>query len=237
MMPVRLSLLGGFGVWTKSGAPELAHPTQRLLAFLALNDRPVGRLTLAGTLWPDSSEERATACLRSALWRLRRLGLDLIVSQGSDLRLVTEVDVDITQLVTAAHRLEAGEVLDDLDGLAEGFEQDLLPHWYDDWLVVWRERWRHLRLQALESLAPVLAAGGVYSRAVEAALAAVEAEPLRESAHRALMKVHLQQGNQSEALRQYDTYRRLLHVELGMEPSPLMEKLVSRAPSVTAQSR
>jgi DNA-binding SARP family transcriptional activator len=226
----RLSLLGGFGVRTTSSTLELANPAQRLLAFLALQDRPVGRLSLAGTLWPDSSEERAAACLRSALWRLRRLGLELVQVNGTELRLAPGVDVDLTRLVAAARRIEAHETVDDMAGLADRFGQDLLPHWYDDWVTIWRERWRHLRLQALESLAVVLAAAGVYSRAVEAGLAAVEAAPLRETAHRALIHVHLQQGNQAEALRQYHAYRRLLQVELGMDPSPLMETLVS-APS------
>jgi DNA-binding SARP family transcriptional activator len=225
-VPVRLSLLGGFGVWTTARAPELANPAQRLVAFLALHDRPVGRLTLAGTLWPEASEERAAACLRSALWRLRRLGPELVESRGSELRLARGVDVDVTRLVAAARRIEAHEAVEDMGGLADRFGQDLLPHWYDEWVSIWRERWRHLRLQALESLASALAAGGVYSRAVEAALAAVEAEPLRESAHRALIQVHLHQGNQAEALRQYHAYRRLLHIELGMDPSPLMETLM-----------
>ena len=57
-------------------------------------------------------------------------------------------------------------------------------------------------------------------------LAAVAAEPLRESAHRAVVSVHLEEGNVSEAIRQYRLCRRLLGTELGIEPSERMQVLV-----------
>ena len=51
-------------------------------------------------------------------------------------------------------------------------------------------------------------------------------EPLRESAHRALIRVHLAEGNAGEALRQYDLYAGMLWRQLGLGPSPLIEELV-----------
>jgi DNA-binding SARP family transcriptional activator len=54
----------------------------------------------------------------------------------------------------------------------------------------------------------------------------VRAEPLRESAHRALVMVHLHEGNYGEALRQYQRCRALLHDELGIDPSPRLHDLV-----------
>ena len=51
-------------------------------------------------------------------------------------------------------------------------------------------------------------------------------EPLRESAHRVLIKTHIAEGNASEAIRQYRLYRAMLHDTLGVEPSPAMESLV-----------
>ena len=61
----------------------------------------------------------------------------------------------------------------------------------------------------------------------ETALAAVSGEPLRESAHRALIRVHMAQGNWFDALRQYDLYRDLVRGQLGLDPSPEMEHLVA----------
>jgi DNA-binding SARP family transcriptional activator len=89
------------------------------------------------------------------------------------------------------------------------------------------EDWRQLRLHALEALASSLAKAERYGDAIAAALAAINAEPLRESAHATLIRVHLAEGNQSEALRAYARYRDLLMAELGLAPTPELVALVS----------
>jgi DNA-binding SARP family transcriptional activator len=71
-----------------------------------------------------------------------------------------------------------------------------------------------------------LTALGRYAEAIQAALAAVADEPLRESAHLAVVQVHLAEGNVVEAVRQYTAYRRTLLEELGVEPSPALEGVV-----------
>ena len=81
-------------------------------------------------------------------------------------------------------------------------------------------------MHALEALASRLHAAGRWGEAANAAGAAVRAEPLRESAHAALIKVHLAEGNQSEAVREFTRYRALLHTELGLEPTPQLCHLV-----------
>src|SRR5262249_9511790 len=94
-----------------------------------------------------------------------------------------------------------------------------LPDWPDDWLIVERERLRQLRLHALERLAERWTAQGSYGLALEAAMAAIRADPLRESAHRAAIRVHLAEGNLSEALRQFERCRAVLLEEFGVEPT------------------
>jgi DNA-binding SARP family transcriptional activator len=103
---------------------------------------------------------------------------------------------------------------------------DLLPGWYDDWVLIEAEDWRQLRLHALEALTRRLIAAGRWGEAADAACAAVRAEPLRESAHAALIQVHLAEGNQSEAMREFTHYRGLLHRELGLEPTQRLCRLV-----------
>ena len=87
-------------------------------------------------------------------------------------------------------------------------------------LIIERERFHQLRLRALECICEALTAKGDYAGALEAALAAIAAEPLRESAHRALIGVHLAEGNRAEAVRQFglrsDSAR-------GIEPFPLTQ--------------
>jgi len=103
---------------------------------------------------------------------------------------------------------------------------DLLPDWYDDWVLVERERLRQLRLHALEALAISRMEAGRHGEAAGAALSAVSIEPLRESAQRVLIRVHLAEGNVGEAVRQYHSYKQLLLEELGLAPSDQLESLM-----------
>ncbi len=111
-------------------------------------------------------------------------------------------------------------------------EEDLLPGWDEEWLIVERERMRQLRIHALEALSIRLREQSRFGEAIDAALSAVAAEPLRESAQIALIEAYLAEGNVSEAARQKDAYRVLLDVELGLEPSGKVMDL-----AVTSASR
>jgi hypothetical protein len=93
---------------------------------------------------------------------------------------------------------------------------NLLPGFYEDWALMERERLRQRILHALEALSEGLAAAGRYADAIEAAMLATTAEPLRESAQRVLIKAHLAEGNLTEAHRSYRAYRDLIHRELGV---------------------
>jgi DNA-binding SARP family transcriptional activator len=75
-------------------------------------------------------------------------------------------------------------------------------------VVFERERFHQLRIHALESLCDQLAASRRYVQAEQAGLAAISGEPLRESAHRALIRVYLREGNRGEAIRQYGWAKR-----------------------------
>jgi DNA-binding SARP family transcriptional activator len=103
---------------------------------------------------------------------------------------------------------------------------DLLPGWRDEWVMPEAEAWRQLRLHALEALTDRLSAQHRFSDATTAAMAAIKAEPLRESAHAALIRVHLAENNQSEALRQFGRYEDMLRTALGIEPTSRLRELV-----------
>jgi DNA-binding SARP family transcriptional activator len=103
---------------------------------------------------------------------------------------------------------------------------DLLPDWDDDWVVADRERFRLLRLEALERGAEALVQRGRPAEALEAALAATIAEPLRESARRILLQVFLVEGNVAQAIRSFEEYRDFLREEIGLEPSGSMLDMV-----------
>ena len=96
-------------------------------------------------------------------------------------------------------------------------------------MLLARERLRQLRMHALEALADQLAERGRFGEALHAGHAAVASEPLRESAHRAVVRVHLAEGNTAEAVRTYEAFRDLLADVLGVAPSLLMEELIAPA--------
>jgi len=229
---LKVSVLGTFKFFVGGQAlPAEAGGSQRLLAFLALRDRAVMRATVAGTLWPDASDERAHSSLRSAISRLSEWNRQAVLVNPLDLQLGDAVRVDIRESRRLAHRVldvNAPPQRDDLTAASiDALSADLLPDWYDDWVVLESEDWRQLRLHALEALAQRFIDNGRFGEATSAALAAVRADPLRESPRATLIGAHLAEGNQSEALREFDRYRTQLRSELGLEPTARLQGLVA----------
>lgn len=232
---IQLGLLNGFKLTSGNRVVELSLGSERLLAFLAIGARPMMRNYVAFSLWPDKDEERAIGNLRSALWRLRRAGLGLIESSGQRMCIGRNVSVDLHQVILVAQRVLNGTPVRNARQVRELLTTgDLLDDWYDHWVSPERERLRQLRLHALESLSSGLLERGDLTGALEAGLAAVSAEPLRESAHRMLIAAHLAEGNPAEALRQYEAYRYLAGAELGILPSAQLEELIQPLRAVPA---
>lgn len=224
---LRLVLLGSFAFLSDDGQVPVPLPVQRLLAFLALLDHRASRQYVACTLWIDSSDDRALGSLRSALWQLRRCAPGSVESTDRGLRLAPAVAVDVREASALAWRFL--DPATDAPGNEDGqtaLGSDLLPDWYDDWVVIERERFRQLRVHALESLCERLSARTSFARAVDVGLAAVRGEPLRESAHRALIRAYLAEGNRAQAVLQYRSFRTHLADQLGLEPTEEMEALV-----------
>ena len=224
---MRLALMGNFTLAVADRPVRLPMTAQRLVAFLALARKPVSRLYVAGHLWPDASEPRAAASLRSALWRVRRAG-DVVRSDAYDLELDPAVAVDVTATLALARRLDDAAASISATDVGELCRtDDLLPGWYDEaWLDIERECFRVRRAHALERLTDRLTAEGRLAEALEAGVAAVVADPLRETAHRALIRVELAEGNTAEAVRHFRTWERLSERSLGLEPSRLIRELV-----------
>lgn len=237
-----LSLIHDFELWHGEELVRMSPSSQRLVGFVALHDRPVRRSKVSGTLWLDSPEERAGASLRSALWRIPAPGgVSILAASGTHLWLDTHVQVDLRAAIARAQQLLDGAWLDlaaiDVTRELGYFSGDLLPGWYEDWLVMERERFHCLRLQVLDRLGDRLCASGRFGDALQVGLAAVQAEPLRETAHRLVIRVHLEQGNIAEAIRQYQFYERTLACELGAVPSEAMRTLIGACRNCTQLTR
>jgi DNA-binding SARP family transcriptional activator len=217
--PARLRLLGGFDLRIGAERPILPPAAQRLLAFLALRG-PAARTTVAGTLWGDQPEHRARASLRTILWRLHRAGITIEIGGGSMLALPAGTHVDV----------------DDLVALPEVAVTELLPGWYDDWVLMDRERIRQRLLHLLEQRVEQALAGDSGQDALDLALLVVRAGPLRESAHRLVIRAHLAEGNPAEARAHYLQVAALMRCELGVAPSPQMRSLIASVSDLSLAS-
>jgi DNA-binding SARP family transcriptional activator len=203
--------------------------SRRLLAYLALHRGGVDRRSAAGMLWPSVAEGRAAGNLRSALWRLQRVGCPLVRIDQSVLSLDDDVRVDLHTVEAWAGRVvsgaaTAGDLAVDPGAIAD---LELLPGWYDDWVVATGARLRLRLLHALDALSRLLRQAGRPLEAVEAVHVAVLAEPLRESGQRALIEAHQAAGDWVSARRQYDVFRGLLRREVGVEPSAELTAVVT----------
>jgi DNA-binding SARP family transcriptional activator len=223
----RVILLGGFGAVTRGGRVHVTRNPQRVLAFLAVRDRPMPREDVAASLWLDTTDGQAAANLRSALWKIGKALPGFVCVHDGSLGLDPRVSVDLRDGLALVRTIASGGPRGPANEGIDLLSHDLLPTWDDDWAAPERERFRQLRLHALETLCHGLASNGRYGAAVEAGLAAVAGEDLRESAHRALIGAYLAEGNFGEAVRQYREFRGQLRAELDLEPSAAMEELVA----------
>lgn len=219
-----LSLLGTFRLEIAGDAVPLPAGPQRLLALLCLRDR-MTRRQASGSLWPETTSAQALTNLRNVLWRLQRAvgGIPVVIDSGNELELGPVVRSDIAWMQAALARRGSSTPHqappeDDLVHLTRARAAELLADWDEEWLEEDRERIRQLRLHVLERWALYLAEHGDHGLALEAALAALRTDPLRESAHRTVIRVHLAEGNVCEAHRALARCRAVLRAELGIEP-------------------
>jgi DNA-binding SARP family transcriptional activator len=214
-----LQLLGWWELRVGDQSIAIGRREQRLVALLALMGRRP-RAQLAGILWPDTTDARAMASLRAAVWQVRRAADGLLASNGSTLALAGHVQVDVAELTTFAGLASGTPSSLEFDETMRVLQTgELLPGWYEDWVLFERERIQHLRLRALESLALTNLQAGSPHRALAAARTASGIEPLHEGAQLLLIRACLECGNVPEAVRHYQSYRSQLQRDLGVQPS------------------
>jgi DNA-binding SARP family transcriptional activator len=210
---------------------DLPAGPRHLIALLALNGR-CARTHAAATLWPDCTDAVAAARLRAVLWRLRHrhAGVPPLLDIGdSSLALNPEVVVDVHGFRQSAELLIRPHIdNDEAEQAAHAVlhASELLPGWYDDWVLAARERLQYQRLSALDALAARRRRQRRTHEALEAARAAIGIEPLHESAHRNIVETHLDNGDVVEAIQHYQRFQAMLDRELGLPPSALFREVV-----------
>ena len=225
--PAQLALMDGFTLRSGGAVRRLSASAQRLVALVALRGGVISRQRAAFTLWPDASEAHAYGSLRTALFRLRAVCPGgSVLECRSEFELSATVGVDVRRAYELTNHLESGGTLNgatkELELLLVGGE--LLPDWYDDWVLIERERFHELRVRALETLSEMHLACREVASAIRCSSEAVRADPLRESSRRMLISALIAEGNRAEALAHHRQFREVLQ-PLGLVPSPRFDEL------------
>jgi DNA-binding SARP family transcriptional activator len=226
-MDIELRVFGCFGLWVDGVRVVISPVPARILAYLSLQSGDVARGALASVLWPDVPRERALGNLRSALWRLPPGARLAVAETSTSLRLGEQVACDLGPVLRGAPATST----DLPDVLAWAWRDELLVGWYDDWVLAAREALQIRRAVLLEGLATASSRSGRDWEALTFATLAVAAQPLRESAHRALLRAHLELGHDQEAVGLYRDFGRVLRQELGVGPSIETAALMAAVPS------
>lgn len=218
--------LQALGTWAVTrGDAEVALPPrdQRLVALLLIEGRRP-RAALTARLWPDAPDARAASNLRSATLDLRRRAPGLVQSVAGTLGLGTAVRSDLGLL----RRLLRGGPSTSLAEEAEALAQvgELLPGWHEDWVVAEREYLHEVVLDRIHHVVQGLVEIEAADQALPLVRTAIQLEPMRESAHRALAQIHLLSGDRVAAWQVYAGFRRRSVREFGVSPSSRFEELI-----------
>jgi DNA-binding SARP family transcriptional activator len=225
-----IQLLGGFRLH-RAGGGICAIQSERLvllLAYLFLHlEAPPSRKQLAYLFWPDTSEEQARANLRNLIHQLKRVFPEIEAFfdlDGQSIRRRSEAALAVDALQFTSTLARAKRQKDDASRLRELREAvslyhgELLPGFYEDWVLLQREELHSAFLGALIQLAKLYEDHRQYAEAIEAINNLIRNDPLNEAAYQQAMRLHALNNDRAGALQMFHTCSTVLMRELGVEP-------------------
>jgi WD40 repeat protein/class 3 adenylate cyclase len=222
---LQIRLLGQFDVRLDGKRIVISSRAgQSLLAYLAMTaGTPHRREKLAGTLWPDSSEENARKNLRQELWRIRKAIPAQNLPEADDYLIADEYTLTFNRDADYWLDVSLLENSDpDIQSLTSGlslYQGELLPGFYDDWVVLERERLQTLFESKMEQLVEKLVESERWTAVQEQCERWLALGQAPEPAYRALMLSHNARGDMAKVSVIYQRCVEDLQDHFGVEPS------------------
>ncbi len=225
---LKVRLLGGFEIERDDKLVAItSRPAQSLFAYLILNaGMSHRREKLAGLLWPDSTEENARDYLRHGLWKLRK-AIEKKSSKDAVVSYILADDLSVSFNPEAPYSLDAATIekidtgstsTDELMGALLLYEGELLPGFYDEWVVLEREHIQAVFEQKMECLLEHLQKEGRWNDILDWSERWFSFGQKPETAYRSLMIAYAARGDMSKVAGTFERCTKSLG-EFGFEPS------------------
>lgn len=217
--------------------------TEALFYFLAVTGQPQTREVLADLFWGEMDEGKAKRNLTKSLSTLRKLVDPYLIIERQTVAFNSDTSVRLdaadfqTRLAAHASTSDAKTLKQAIDlyqgDFLEGiYVKDSLP--FEEWVINQREHLRELMLDGLETLVNDYLNLNDFENGLTYANRLLETDPWRESAHRQMMTLLARSGQRNAALAQYETCRKILAEEFGVEPTAETTALYERLKTADA---
>jgi LuxR family maltose regulon positive regulatory protein len=225
-------------------APD-AWTTRRgrdILCFIASRrHRRASKDTIIDTFWGETDPEvvernfhPTVSHIRKALNSNQPLKQNFIIYRDGDYQLNPELSyrIDIEEFDKLVNQGENARRARQIDECVQAYEQaialyrgDFAQGSYEPWVDEQRTYYKEQYLYLLQALANVAQKQNEWSRSLQLAQSILHEDPFREDIHCLIMKAHVKMGNRGAAREQFETLKRLLHQELGVEPGAETRKV------------
>src|SRR6266498_1162287 len=232
---LEVHLLGKFEVKYNNELFNISsRPAQSLFAYLILNAGTAHRREkLAGLLWLDSLEETARDNLRHALWRIRK-----VLPPKPKIEYLLADDLSIAFNASSDYWLDAAELeklsentsADEMMAVLSEYQGELLPGFYDEWVVLEREHVYSILEHHMARLMSLLQDEKRWLDILDWGERWIKLGQKPEPAYRALMTAHAAKGDMSKVAATYERCVKALK-ELVIEPSEQTRALYQRLKS------